>query len=371
MKHRFNFWGQVAFALLAVFLCALLFAAGHFMLALICLTAFSLLTARSNHLGYCRTVTLSVPEILMDVLDAFKFETPEVFGPEGFATDFSSKTAVLGDKITAKIAHVPTTAAYDSTKGVGFYSGAQDVTTLIEDVPVTLSSLVHVPIKIGWLTQLSSKIPLYKEAVRNYGYALGHAIVNSVLHQLATSFSNSILLPPPLVNLDSLDADVRGALNSQKVAGRGRFGIVSSDFAAAIQNDDRVKSSLFYGELNGATGFRRFKNLAGNAWVQEYPEFSAQTGYVGFFGDRRAITIACRRPDFSNAADELQVPRVMEFYPLEDSESGLYLTGVSWQEVGTGDVYVSAAILYGVSSGNQGGAPGAITDSAGLLIRGN
>lgn len=39
-------------------------------------------------------VTLSVPEILKDILDAFKFETPELFGVGGFAQDFSSKTAL-------------------------------------------------------------------------------------------------------------------------------------------------------------------------------------------------------------------------------------------------------------------------------------
>jgi hypothetical protein len=371
MKH--NFWGQLAFALLALFLAAIICAGGHPIAAVLLLTLFSLSTMRNPALAGCRAVTLSVPEILMDVLDAFKYETPEVFGPDGFATDFSSKTAVLGDKITAKISHVPTTAAYDDTKGVGFYSGAQDVTTLFEDVPVTLSSLVHVPIKIGWLTQLSSKLPLYKEAIRNYGWALAHKMVDTVFNQLAVSFSNSALLPTSLVNLDAMETVVRSTLNSQKVMGRGRFGFVSSPFAESLEGDDRVKSSLFYGQLNGAEGYRRWKNLAGNSWIREYPELPTLlgSGYNGFFGDRRAITIACRRPDFSNAADELQVPRVMEFYPLEDSESGLYMTGVAWQEVGTGDVYVSAAILFGVSCGNQGGAPGAITDSAGLLIRGS
>ena len=59
----------------------------------------------------------------------------------------------------------------------------------------------------------------------------------------------------------------------------------------------------------------------------------------------------------------------MEFYPIEDQESGLYLMGVAWQEVGTGNTYVSAALLFRASCGNQGGAPGAITDNARLLIR--
>jgi len=38
----------------------------------------------------------------------------------------------------------------------------------------------------------------------------------------------------------------------------------------------------------------------------------------------------------------------MSFHEVRDPESRLTLTGVSWQEVGTGDVYVSVALLFGV-----------------------
>jgi hypothetical protein len=337
--------------------------------ALVLLTVFSL-AVNPAKARLC-TVTLSVPEILMDVLDAFKFETPILFGPDGFATDHSSKTAVLGDKITARISHVPTVQDYDNTPGPGhgFYGGAQNVTTLIEDVPVTLDRLSHVPIKVGWLTQLSSKLPLYKEAVRNIGYALGKKVVDTAIEQLRVNFSNSIALPPVLTNLDSLE-NVRTQLNSQKAFGKGRFGFVNSSVADAISADDRSRSSLFYGELNGAEGYRRWKNMAGCSWIQEKPDIADRLGpFIGFFGDRRAVTVATRQVDFSNAAEELGVPQVMEFYPIADAESGIFLTGVGWQEQGTGDMYVSAAVLYGVSAGTQGGAPGACTDNAGLLVR--
>ncbi len=58
----------------------------------------------------------------------------------------------------------------------------------------------------------------------------------------------------------------------------------------------------------------------------------------------------------------------MTFYPLRDSESGLELSGMSWQEGGTGDIYLRAAILFGTTVGNGGGAPGSMTDNAGWLI---
>ena len=371
MKHyrtRSQFWGQFAFAMLAAFLSALLFSAGHTVLAVTCLTAFSLLTARSPSLGYCRAVTLSVPEILMDVLDAFKLETPELFSPGGFGRDFSSKTAVLGDKITAKIAHVPTTASYDPAPGKGFYNGAQDVTTLIEDVPVTLSQFRHVPIKIGWLTQLSSKLPLYKEAIRNYGWALGKYVVDSALAQCTpANFQNSVKVATANVNLDTMEA-IRSQLNAQKVTNRGRWMLTNTPFSNALGNDDRVKSSLFYGALNGDNGYRLWKNISGFGWVREYPDMFAGNNLQAFAGDARAIVVATRRPDFSNVAAELGVPQIMEFYPIEDEETGLFMTGVAWQEVGTGDVYVSASVLFGVGAGSQGTGAGNIADNAGCLI---
>jgi hypothetical protein len=49
----------------------------------------------------------------------------------------------------------------------------------------------------------------------------------------------------------------------------------------------------------------------------------------------------------------LGVCRVMELWPLRDEESGLELIGISWQEGGTGDVYVAAALPFSVGCGNR------------------
>jgi hypothetical protein len=176
-------------------------------------------------------------------------------------------------------------------------------------------------------------------------------------------------LPPAAATLDNFES-IRSQLNTQKLLDQGRWMITNTSLAAALLNDDRVKSSLFYDQRVGATGYRKFVDVAGFKWIREYPDITADIApYAALCGDRRAICLAARRPDFSNAADELGVPKIMDFYPIEDTDAKLPLLGVAWQEVGTGDVYVSAAILFGVGSGNQGGAPGSITDNAGLLIR--
>jgi hypothetical protein len=318
--------------------------------------------------------TLSVPELLQDVLEAFKLVTPELFGPEGFATDFSSQTAVLNDKITAHIDTLPVVANYavQPQNGVngftGFYNGVQDVETIIADVPVTMSQFIHVPVRVRWLTQLSSKIPLYKRAVKNIAYVLGKKVVDTALAQIVGNFSNKLVINPANVSLDSMES-IRSELNLQKVLDEPRWGLMTTPFAAQLEADDRVKSSLFYGYLNGDRGYRMFKNFAGFSWCKEYPDMSLVGNNVSaFFADPRAIVVATRKPDFSNVAEELGCPTIMRFFPLSDPESGLNAIGVMWQEPGTGDVIVTVAILFGIGAGNQGGAANTVTDQAGLVI---
>lgn len=364
---RSIFWATLFVALMGLFVSGLMVATGHPVTALLFITLVSVMIARPRQ-GVYAAVTLSVPEILMDVLEAFKLQTPELFGPQGFSTDFSSKTAVLGDKITAKIDHIPVTGAYDPNNG-GFKAAAQDVTTIIEDVPVTLNQFRVVTIKVGWLTQLSSKIPLYQRAVANYGYALGKYVVDTALAQVTpANFSNAVHVAPANINLDTMDGSIRNQMNSQKTFNTGRFMLCGSTFAQALGSDDRVRSSLFYNMLNGGNGYRVWRDISGFSWVREYPDFPQGNNLLAVAADSRAICVATRKPDYSNVADELGVPKVMEFHQIGDDESGIVMTGVSWQEYGTGDVYLAAGILFGVSAGNQGGNAGTITDNAAALV---
>jgi hypothetical protein len=363
---RTRFWAQAYVALFALLATLFLCATGNVIAGIVLLTLVACTMNKPQ--ARCCTVTLSVPEILTDVMDAFKLETPMLFQPGGFGTDFSSKTAVLGDKITAKISHVPLVGTYDKNNG-GFKAAQQDVTTLIEDVPVTLDQFKVVVINVPWLTQLASKIDLYKEAVRNYGFALGKYVVDYALAQITpANFSQQIQVALNNVNLDTFDNDIRSAMNLQKCSGRGRYSLINTAAAGKLGTDDRVRSSLFYNALNGDNGFRTWNNLAGFKQVREYPDMYAGGNLIGFAGDSRAVAIASRRIDYSNAADQLGVPKIMEFYPMSDAMSGVEMTGVAWQEAGTGDVFIGAGLLFGVGAGKQGGANGAITDNAGIRI---
>jgi hypothetical protein len=315
------------------------------------------------------TVTLSVPEILSEILEAFKLETPELFGPAGFSQDFSSDTAALGDRITAHISHVPVTGAYDANNG-GFKNASQDVTTLIEDVPVTLNQLRHVPVKVGYLTNLATKgLDLYKAACANIAFSLGKYVVDQILSTAASGYvSNQITLLPAFAGLDSLDGDLRNACNAAKMSQGNRFCFVNSTLAKAIGTDDRMRSKLFFNQRNAGEGFRVWNNVGGFEFVREYPDFPINA--AGLAGDKRLAVVSVRKiKNMATLARDLRVPVLMEFSNARDEASGLELTGITWQESGTGDTYFSVAILFGVGVGNQGGAAGTVTDNAGLLIK--
>jgi hypothetical protein len=363
---------QLPLALLAVMLAALVSARFSLALGFLFLTIVSCFLNAPQSQARCCAVTLSVPEILKDLLEAFKVQTPALFGPAGFTQDFSSKTAALGDKITAHISHVPVAGSYDATPGKGFYTAAQDVTTLIEDVPVTINQLQHCPVKFSFLTRLATKgVDLYKAGVANIAFALGRYVVQQVLTDALTgAVTNSYLLPPALLNLDTLEG-LRSQCNSQKMASN-RFCFLNTTLATALEADDRVKSKLFYGDLQGKDGYRRWQNIGGFAWAQEYADLPVVDGIGGLAADRRLAVVSVRKiEDMTDTVKALGIRKVMDFYPLRDDESNLELCGIAWQEAGTGDVYITVAILFGVGVGNQRGGAGTVTDDAGCLIKTN
>jgi hypothetical protein len=290
-----------------------------------------------------------------------------------WTTDFSSATAVKGDKITAHVAIVPVTAAYDPV--TGFANAATPAENLLQDVAVTLNQLRICTVQVKFLSQMASKMPLYMECTRNTGFALAkfvmdYALSKCTLANFTSVFGTGNIVAPANFNLDMLES-VRTQCNTQKMAGTGRFGILSSAYAQTLQNDDRVKSGLFYAQLNGDRGYRVFRNIAGFEELIEYPDLPTAVGTTigGFFCDRRAVVIASRQVDFANAAAELGVPQVMQFVPLTEPQTGLSMTAAGWQAGGTGDAFFSPSLLFDAAGGNNGGTAGTGTDAAGLVVK--
>lgn len=309
--------------------------------------------------------TLSVNELMQDTMEAFKCS----LGPliSSYTTDFSSATAVLNDTITGHIQGVPSTAAYDAT--TGFANGAAEAETLLTDVPVVLDTLRHVPIKVDYLTQLASKKDLYKVAIAESGYALAKYVLDAVLAKVvAANFSHIITESTANTSYETLEA-IRNQANTQKMANMGRFGIVNTAFGGALAIDQRVTSAEYYGQLNGATGYRRWSGVAGFGNIWEYPDLPTTGNLTAFFGDKRSAIIASRLPTPKSGAAELGLPETTKFFPVTDPDTGLSLLGIGWRAQGSLDTYFSVAILFGAAAGKQNGAADAITDKAGIWVR--
>lgn len=334
----------------------------HFLMAGLCLfVAGNMLALPSARL----CVTLTTTEILQDTLEAFRIMLPMLLG--GFGTDFSNARSRKGEQIIAHINLLPSVQDYDATSG--FDLNWADSDNLLEDVPVTLDQLKHVPVRVKYLTQLASRKNLYAESIKNLAYVLGKKVVDDVLSKVtATNFSYSTAIATANTTYESLEA-IRSACNTQKMAPFGRFGIVSTAFAGAMGIDPRIISRDYYGQLDGAVGFRSYRNVSGFQNIWEYPDLPTTGNLTAFFGDRRALVIATRIPDVGDAQQVLNVPKIANFEVVTHAETGLSLLGITWVKPGTFDTILTMTLLYGMAGGNQGGAANAKTDRAGYWIK--
>jgi hypothetical protein len=346
-------------ALVALF-AALAPTAAHFFGACIALAVVTAALSVRITSRVCAT-TLAVDEILDDTLDAFTVEVPSM---SLFGTDFSRE--IPKDKnIIAKIAGVPVVSSYDAA--TGFENGSQDADSLITDVPVTLNRFRHVTVKVKYLTQLGSSYNLFRSAPAWMAYALGKDMTDYGLSLVtAANLTNKYTEALANVSLDTMEGQ-RTQLNVQKAYNKGRFSIVNSGFAQALQGDQRVASNMFYAQRNGDQGYRVWNNIAGFGTVMEYVDLPAAGNLTTFSGDRRSLVYASRLPDIANFIQEagVQFPQIARF-SLRSAPNGMTLLGIVWQKSGTFDVLFTCAILYGASVGKQGGANDAITDKAGL-----
>ena len=113
--------------------------------------------------------------------------------------------------------------------------------------------------------------------MKHYAYALAKYVLDQILVQSFGNFSNSILAAPAGASIDRFEA-IRSQCNSQKLLDQGRWMLTNTPLAAALANDDRTRSALFYDQLNRDQGFRQWRNLCGFKWIKEYPDITNDIG---------------------------------------------------------------------------------------------
>jgi len=310
--------------------------------------------------------TLSVSELLMDTMDAFKVQFPMI---TAFSTDFSSATAKKDDTITGHVSTLPSVQSYDAT--TGYEANAAESSSLITDVPVTLDRLRHVPVKVDYLDQISSKKDLYQEAIRNQAFVLGKSVVDYVLSLvLAANFTYSETESEASTTKQTLDT-IAGDLNANGAAPVGRFGIVNTNVYNSLESDARIASGDYHGQMRSSNGYGSLVNVSGFGNIWEYPDLPSNSeNLTGFFGTKNAAVIASRAPtDPSAIAAANGIPQIANFETITDPDSGLTMFAIQWQKSGLFDVYTTVGLLYGAKAGAQAGGANAIVDQAGVRLK--
>lgn len=312
--------------------------------------------------------TLTVTEILKDVIDAIRVRTRPL---DYFTNGVMSAQEGGYRKGQMAICHVrkqPT--LQDHSPQTGYANGATEGNTLFEDVPITLGNHKHVPIKLSYLNMIADSKQEYGQAIDDCAEVLGKGIVDDVLSDvLADNLSLFETQSTDNSDFDML-TNVQNQMNESGAGSGGRFGIVNTKVAGTLQSDSRIASNEFYGQRNGARAYREFTNIAGFEGVVEYPDMPGNDeNLTGFFGDPRTVIVASAMPSHNQAlAKELGIPSQGRFFPITSPDSNINLLGIVWEQPGTFDLYLTVTALWGKSVGKQGAAAGAKTDFAGCRL---
>lgn len=308
--------------------------------------------------------TLTTAEITADVFDAFKKMVPAI---NFFATDLSSDTAKFGQQIIAHVAATP--SATDHDQNVGFFNSPSSAKDLLTDVPVTIDAWKDVNLKFAANDLVTDRVPKYVETVQNAAWALGKAMIDSVLAKvLAANISYNSVCTNANATYGKLRA-FSAALNSQG-AGIPRFGLVSSGFMSGLLADTMIASGDYFNQRQEASALALLQNIAGFNSVMEYSDFPANgQNLTGFFFDRRAVVVASRLPNDSIAlAQQRGVPVPLRVETQTDAETGLSVLAIERLNTSTLDIELTYSVMFGSAVGKQGGSAGTIMDKAGHRV---
>jgi hypothetical protein len=309
--------------------------------------------------------TLSTTELITDVIDAFKVRFPLM---SAIGTDFSSDEAKLGQTITGRILSLPTVRDYDGTDG--YKANSASANSLTTDVSVTLNRHKHVPIKVDFIDQVSTKRDLYAETVGNMAYALGKEAFDYTMGLVTeTNFTNEVVATTANSDYDVLSS-VNKTLNTNGASATGRIGIVNSDVFQTLDSDQRIASGDYHGQQRGASAYGVLSNVSGFESIFEYPDLPDNSQNLsGFFTDKTGIVMASRIPnDVEALANRIGIPAISKVDVVSDADTGLTMMGITYQDAGTFDVYTTLTWIYGVSAGTQGGSAGDLTDKGGVRL---
>lgn len=227
--------------------------------------------------------TLSSPEILLDVVRAFRQSIPAV---NLLGRNFSQTGLKLNKQYTAHVAGVATTEAVTSTYAVT----GNNARNLLSDIPVTVDKRFGTRLFWENLLAIQDDKFEYQEVIRAAGYSLAKTMVDDLLATArAEYFSQRTVISAADSDVDML-ALVTTAMNGVGANPRGRVMFCNSAVAASLAADSRLGSKDFAGQLQGEEGYRSWERVHGFRLIQEYPGLPTNNGTAVTGGTLTATT---------------------------------------------------------------------------------
>lgn len=215
--------------------------------------------------------TLSSPEILLDVVRAFRQSIPAV---NLLGRNFSQTGLRLNKQYTAHVSGVATTEAVSSTYAVTG-NNARD---LLFDIPVTVNQRFGTRLFWENLLAIQDDKFEYNEVIAAAGYSLAKTMVDDLLRTARSEFfSQRTIIATADSDVDML-ALVTSGMNNVGANPRGRVMFCNSAVASALAADSRLGSKDFAGQLQGEEGYRSWERVHGFRLIQEYPGLPTNNG---------------------------------------------------------------------------------------------
>lgn len=309
--------------------------------------------------------TLSTSKILALTLASFKKKLPML---SAFSTDFRSDPVKLDETVIAHIPTIPSVGTWDNS--TGYANGGQTARSLMVDVPVLVDQHKHVTLRWDHINNIKDQKESVDEMVGNAAYALGKAMLDSVLAKfVAANVSRSVTTLWENVDRETLK-DARKLMNTAGAASEGRVVIGNTDFIGQFGDDQRISSRDYSGQNVEGNAYAHYMNVEGFAHIWEYPDMPHNSeNIMGVALEPRAVAIRAGVPDATfDLAAKLGIPSIANTEIMSDPDTGLTLMAINWMTPGTFNLNLTITAIWGSAVGKQGGSADAICDKAALLF---
>lgn len=229
--------------------------------------------------GRLHAPTLTVQELLLDVISAFRKLVPAI---SMFGAQWSAKTLKLNKKYTAQIAVYGSASTYSPS--TGYANGANAARNGLVDVDVVTDQQPTYPLKWLHLDGIKDDKNQYAKVMAGAGYTLGKACIDTGFFAKMTTryFSQENVTAVADCDYDWLQA-LCSAMNRKGAESFGRVLFVNTDIAEVLARDPRMISkdmlgNSIAGQLLSGSGYRMWTNLGGFTLIQEYPDLPTNNG---------------------------------------------------------------------------------------------